>query len=112
MKQSWIMGVFMFYLVIFGLETIVTGGTVFSNNLTSSAGTLIQPSVIGSGNIAAQTWAIMSNIGGYIAAFVAAVFLWSPTVFSGYMVWAYWFICFPIACGMIYGVVSLIRGTG
>jgi len=112
MKSSWIAGVFMFYLLIFGVELIVTEGNVFSNVITSGAGTLSQPSFAVSSNIFSQVWAVLSIIGDYISMFIQAVFLYNASVFSGYMVWFYWFICFPVACATIYGVVQLIRGTG
>lgn len=112
MRTGWIIGVVVFYLIILAMEMWLTGGTVFENVVTSNAGTLIQPNIVSSGSLFGQVWAILSNIGGYIAAVVKIVFLWSPTVFVGYMLWVYWFVCFPIACAMIYGVVTLLRGGG
>ena len=112
MKSSWIVGVVMFYLLILGLEMMVTDGTLFSNAVTRNAGTLMQPEIAASGNIVTQAWAVLSNVGEYLKAVVEILFLWSPSVFAGYMIWVYWFICFPISCAMVYGVVSLIRGVG
>lgn len=110
-KTSWIIGVIMFYLLILGLEVMVTEGSLFSNAVTSNASTLLQPEITSQSNVIAQGLAILSNIGEYIQAAVEVVFLWSPSVFTGYMLWVYWFICFPTACAAIYGFVSLIRGV-
>jgi hypothetical protein len=112
MRTGWIIGVMMFYLVILGLELMATGGTIFSNAVTNAAGTLLQPEIASSSNIVTQAWSVLANIGAYASAIVSVVLLWSPTVFAGYMIWFYWFICFPVACAMIYGVVTLIRGGG
>jgi hypothetical protein len=112
MRTGTLIGVVMLYIIILGLEMMVTGGANFTNPVTTSAGALLQPDVAASGNIATQTWAVVSNIGSYIGAIFGAIMLWSPTIFSGYMLWLYWFFCFPIACALIYGVVTMIRGNG
>jgi hypothetical protein len=111
MRTGTLVGIVILYMVILGLEMMVTGGIDFTNNVTNSAGALLQPDVAASGNIATQTWAVISNIGSYVGAIFGAILLWSPTVFSGYMLWLYWFICFPIACAMIYAVITMIRGS-
>ena len=101
----------MFYLLILGLELMVTEGTVFTNAITRNMSTLYQPEIASQSNVITQGVAIVTHIGDYLQAFLEIMFLWSPSVFSGYMIWIYWFICFPVVCAMMYGVVSLIRGV-
>lgn len=113
MKTSWIIGVIMFYLLILGLELMITEGTLFSNAVTRNVGTLYQPELAAQSNIVTQGIAILSQIGEYIVAVLEVLFLWSPSVFSGYMIWVYWFVCFPVACAMFFGIIlSSIRGVG
>lgn len=112
MKTSWLIGVMMLYMLILGCEMLASGGTSLSSNFTSSAGPLLQPSFTSSSTVAAQTWAVLTDIVGYAKALVSAILLWSPTVFTGYLLWFYWFICFPVACAMIFTIISVIRGIG
>jgi hypothetical protein len=112
MKSSWIMGVIMSYLLILGIELLVTEGNLFSNPITANAGVLAQPDIITSGSIFSQVGAILSQLGTWISTFIQVLFLYNASVFSGYMIWVYVLICLPITIATIYGVVQLIRGTG
>ncbi len=119
MKSSWVMAIVMLYLVIFACEMFATGGTVFGavtssgmhNVATENQSTLIIPQLTNSGNVITQAWTIITNVGTYLATFIGILFLWAPTVWSGYMAWVYWFICFPVSCMMVFAIVSLARGV-
>jgi hypothetical protein len=43
--------------------------------------------------------------------FVKILFLWFPTVFTGYVGYVYWYICMAIDIGMIFSIVSIVRGV-
>jgi hypothetical protein len=111
MKTSWIIGIMMMYLIIMGLEMWATGGTTFSNNVTTNQSTLTQPSMTESSNIFTGAWAVMTGVATYIVSWLGIFVLWSPTVFSGYLIWLWWGICFPVDVGMVFGVVGIVRGV-
>jgi hypothetical protein len=112
MKTSWLMGVVIIYMGLWVYEMMLTGGTSLTNIITTNAGVLLQHQVVSSSNIALQALTGLMNIGAYIVAVIQVIFLWCPTVWTGYMLWFYWFICFPIACATVYAIVTLIRGGG
>ncbi len=114
MKSSWILAIVMLYLVIFGAELMVTGGSSFSNSLTTNQSTLMSPDVSNIAGTSSNEVSFVKNLGYYFNLFVsfAGIFaLWQPTVFSGLFLWFWWFICFPIDLMMVFAVVSMLRGV-
>ncbi len=118
MKTSWIIGVVMLYLLIFACEVFVTGGTTLAgttssgvtNIVTDNSTSLMSPNLQESTNAFTSAWAIATGVARYLSLIIQVLFLWCPTVFSGYMIWFWWFICFPVDCGMIFSIVTIIRG--
>lgn len=112
MKTSWIIGIVMAYLIILACEMFATGGDV----LAVPSG--IQPTLSGatvgvsgfSGVLSSATSAI-THVVSYFIALLGIFFLWSPTVMSGYMIWFWWFVCFPVDCGMVFGLITIARGV-
>lgn len=113
MKTSWIIGVMMMYLLIMGLEMWASGGTSFStgNAIANNQSTLMSPTLTESTNIFTGAWAVMNNVAVYIQTVLGIFVLWSPTVFSGYLVWLWWGVCFPVDIGMVFGIVGIVRGV-
>ncbi len=119
MKTSWIIGCVMMYLLIFFLELFATGGHVFStttsSNMTNMATTnqasLMAPTFAESTNVFTGAWAVVTGVAPYLKIILQMLFLWMPTVFAGYLVWFWWFICFPIDCGMVVSIVFIARGV-
>ena len=112
MKTSWIIGVVMLWLLILACEMFATGG------VTLGVGAGVQPTLMGAGMPIAESssiftgaWAIMTHVADYLRAFISILLLWAPTVFVGYYLWVWWFICFPVDCALIFGIVSLVRGV-
>ena len=111
MKTSWIIGVMMLYLLIFAAEMMVTGGTAFNATQHSQLERLMAPTMTNQSGVVSGAVALVSNAGTYFVTFVSALFLWSPSVWTGYLVWFWLFICLPISIGMVIGVVTILRGT-
>jgi hypothetical protein len=110
MRLSWVQGIFMFYILILICEMMVTGNvtlgntgteTIFSSNETAL---LASPNWLGSANF-------IPKLVEYIQVFMSVLLLWSPTIFSGYYLWVWWIVCFPVCVSMIVGVIMLIRGV-
>ena len=114
MKTGWVIGVLMMYLIIMGLEMWASGGVSFntgSNVATTNQSTLMSPQLTESSNIFTGAWAVMNNVATYIVTLVGVFILWSPTVFSGDLLWLWWAVCFPVDVGMVFGIVGMIRGV-
>ncbi len=123
MKISWVQGVIMLYLLILGCELMANtgGGGVYSGNVsgefrnvvTENQSTLIEPAYSSgsSGGVISNIWTVATNIGPVLATIAGFLVLWSPTVFSGNLLWAWWFICFPTDVAMIFAILAMVRGV-
>ncbi len=100
------------YIVMQLLITVAEQGNAFTGAKVEEMQEMLQPT--GSD---VNTFDNLPIVGGitkawdYFKRFIEIVFLWSPTMWSGNWVWFWWVFCFPIACGMIASVVSMIRGV-
>lgn len=108
----------MIWFTIFGLEIMATGGSTFAstgsgiNNPVAANSSILQaPTIVESTNIFTAAWAVITGVAAYFKMWIQVLFLWCPTVFSGYLLWVYWFICFPFCCGIIFGIVTMLRGV-
>ena len=98
MKSSWWLGIIMAYMVILGWELVVTGGTSFSqNNFIAQQTTLSSIPILG-------------DVISYVSTIGQALLLYSPSIFQGYMLWVWWFVCFPLDVMMVVGIVVVARG--
>lgn len=119
MKTSWIIGVMMAYLVIFAVEMFLTGGTSFGattssgivNTATANQSTLMFPELQESTNIFTAAWATLTGLGVYLKLVLQMLVLWSPTLFTGNLLWFWWFVCFPVDVGMVIGLIFVVRGV-
>lgn len=115
MKISWIMAVVTLYLLILGCELMViggTGGSSFDNIVTTNQSVMIQPSVASSGSVSSGDYSLFQNVGNFLKVWIPIFTLTSPAVFSGHLIWFWWFVCFPIDCAMVFAVMTVIRGVG
>lgn len=118
MKTSWIIAIVMAYLLIFALEVFVTGGLTFAstssgvdNIASSNQSALSTPDIAESSNVFTAAWAVVKGVASYLKILIGMLFLWMPTVFTGYLVWFWWFVCFPVDVGMVFSIVSIVRGV-
>ena len=111
MKTSWAIGIFMFYLLIAACAVMIEQTNTMNSDVISAIGTLLRPTVT---NVAGSTTGFVSfvtNIGSYIMAFIGALFLWFPSVWTGYLYYFWLFICVPVSVGMIISIVIILRGS-
>lgn len=108
MKTSWIIGVAMMWLFILFCEVLATNGTIFN---PSGVNSLLSLSIANSSGALAATLTFIGNLGNYFLAFIQLVTLYQPTVFSGNYIYMWYMICLPIDIGMIFGVVTILRGV-
>ncbi len=111
MKSSWVLAIVMLYLIIMGCEVLATGGSLFSTALTTSQSTFIKPDITSGGSSFTGEWALLRYVGSYLAAFISIAFLYAPTVFSGYLIWVWQFICLPVSVMFWFSVVGIFRGV-
>ena len=119
MKTSWIIGIFMLYMLLFSLELFATGGVSFasatSSNITNIATTnqsaLIRPEFAESTNLFTSAWAVATQSAAYLVLIIKVLFLWFPTVFTGYVGYIYWYIVMAIDAGVVFSIFSIVRGV-
>lgn len=109
MKQSWIIGTIMLWLLIFTSELMATGGTAFSHQ--SALNSLASPAFVNQSGVVSAATSIFVGIGSFLVSFVEAIFLWSPTVFAGHWIWAWEFICLPISISFVIVILTIVRGV-
>ncbi len=110
MKSSWITGIVTLYLIILGAELMATGGTggsEFTNVATENTSIFTSPVYV---SVNVLAW--LDQAAQFLAYWAALLLLWSPTVFSGQMIWVWWFVCFPIDCAMIFTIFTIVKGVG
>ncbi len=84
---------------------------MFNPSSGNPLSTLMAPTMTNiSGQVSAAV-TIITNIGNYCVAFLGALFLWSPTIWSGYFVWIWFLVCLPISIGMVFSVITILRGV-
>lgn len=117
MKQAWIVGTIMLYIILMGLQIFVTGGTStsstgigaetynyeFPSDVTAhTSPDTGQSSVeINAGTIASSIW----NVG-------QMAMLRFPALFTGYYNWFWWTFCFPVAVSFWVVMFTIFRGVG
>lgn len=117
MKQAWIVGTIMLYVLLMGLQMFVTGN--FDTSATGVGSELHdyelpsevtphtdpdtgQSSVeIDAGTIASAIW----NVGQMAV-------LYFPGLFTGNYIWFWWVFCFPITVSFWVVMFTIFRGVG
>ncbi len=111
MKTSWIIGVFMFYMLIVGIAMMVASTNTPDSDVMSIIDTLIRPSIVNQAGSASAFVSFVRDIGTYFMAFLGALFLYFPSVWQGHLIWFYYFVCIPVSVGMVLSIVTILRGV-
>lgn len=115
MKPSWIVGIFMLYILILVMELGVTGNDQFSDlgnlSIMEKQGLLIAPNLASNTNIITAGLSWIPQVVAYVEVFFQVLLLWAPSIFVGVYLWFYWCFIFPVAVGTMFGIVMLIRGV-
>jgi hypothetical protein len=59
------------------------------------------------GNIVSNVVAVWN----YMLVFIKMVFLWNGTLWQGNWLWFYYVICLPVVIGMVFSIVTILRGV-
>ena len=117
MKQAWIVGTIMLYVILMGLQMFVTsssatsstgiGAELYNYNFPSEVTAHTSPDTgqssaeISAGTIASSIW----NVG-------QMAMLRFPALFTGYYVWFWYIFCLPIAISFWVVMFTIFRGVG
>jgi hypothetical protein len=116
MKQSWVTGILMAYILIMGVGMIVQSQTDPDASIVEIIMNMGMPNMVGykSDALSGISGALFGagDIVRLVMGLIKMSLLYFPALFQGYYVWAWWIICMPIAVSMwIAGLLSIFRGT-
>ncbi len=118
MRTSLIIGLIMLWLIIAGLEFMVdnpaaaAGTAIMSSTNNDTATTLMSAGkFVSSGNVFTTAWTIITDAAPAFQAIIKVIFLWSPSIFAGYMVYFWYIFCLPISIGFIISLIFVARGV-
>ncbi len=109
MKTSWFIGVVAMWLIIMACEMVVVGNSTPAG--TSEISVIASPPITNLADFVSTAITMATNIGIFFFNLLSMFLLWSPSVFTGNWVWAWWFVCVPIDAGMVFGIVTVLRGV-
>jgi len=116
MKQSWLTGILMAYILIMGIGMIVQSQSSPADSIVEVIRGIGMPNMVGynSDLVSGLSGAIFGagDIIRLVRGLIYMSLLYFPALFQGYYVWAWWIICMPIAVAMwIAGLMAIFRGT-
>ncbi len=111
MKTSWIIGVVTLWILVFTTEMMVTEGTAFNPSSGNPFNALFSMNLANFSSIVSAGATFIMGCGIWLINFIGLVFLWSPSVWTGYYIWIWYILCVPIGVGMLFGIMTIIRGT-
>ncbi len=113
MRQAVIMGLVMAWLVLQGLTSMLEAqSSVLSSDASNITSTLMSPQTSSLSSDTSGIAVLMTNGKPIVDAFIRIVFLYSPTVWTGYLCYFWLYICLPIAISTIVALLFIIRGVG
>jgi hypothetical protein len=108
MKTSWIIFIAMIYAAIF----YFSGVAEYTNNLDSSVMLRMQNLGQPTGtNFGVGLTSQIVLVWDYMVNFIKMVFLWNPTLWSGSWYYFYVFVCLPVCIGVVFSIVTIMRGV-
>lgn len=108
MKTSWIIFIAMVYTVIFYFSGVVSYTSNINATVVANMQSVSQPVGtnfgIGLTSQIVLVWDYMKNL-------IQMIFLWNPNIWSGNWLWFYYIICLPICIGVVFSIVTIMRGV-
>ena len=108
MKQSWVIFIISFYIIMQFLVSIGARDiTPISSGTTTTLGlmTVVRGTDSGFLTLITNGWSVISN-------FVNAIFLYNPVVWAGGWASFYYIVILPFSISFIITIVALLRGVG
>ena len=113
MKQSWVVGIVMLYVMLQAINMIVQASTTVDGTMWSVFDSMWRMEY--SQNIVASAVSsFFAPAGMAIAVLTAlgkAVLMLYPAIFTGTYIWVWWILCFGVAVSFIVTIVLTVRGV-
>lgn len=108
MKTSWIIFIGMVYLAILYFSGIMEQTNNINSSVASNFMALNTPSGTNFMGVLATD---IVNVWNYLLHFFPMLFLWNPSIWTGYWLYFYYIFCIPICIGMVMSIVFILRGV-
>ena len=114
MKQSWIVGIVMLYIILQGLTMVMQADTIGATSIWGVMDSLWRLNYTNTFGASAVTAALVPGavMISVMLSFGQILILYYPVIFQGTYVWFYWCVCLPIAIGFIISLITILRGVG
>ena len=108
MKTSWIIFIVTAYVAIF----YFAGVAEYANQMNAALATRFYNLGTPEGtNWVLQGVSQIVKVWDYIKVVIQMVFLWNGTLWTGYWLYFYYFVCVPICLGFVASVLFILRGV-
>lgn len=120
MRQGWVVGFFSFYILIWVIILMTTSVAIGSDDVLTVFKSLFSTGQVTSAASATSAfWSMLTGIGNFFTAFIGALTLWFPVagninvsrIWTGNLLWVYYFPVGEIALGMVVSAVTVLRGV-
>ncbi len=124
MRQGWVIGFFSFYILIWGIILMTTSVAIGSDDVLDVFKALLSPITITNTASGVSAFTSMaSGLSNFFTALIGALTLWFPVsgnpiplvspsrIWTGDLIWVYYFPVGEIAIGMMVSVVTVLRGV-
>jgi len=111
MKLSWIWALFFLHLVIFGVESYITGAGAFGR-FASTLNIMLKPHLAEQSTAIVAAFTFVINVAGYFEEFISVITLQPSSVWTGGYQWIQYYIMFPTNIATVIALVIIARGVG
>lgn len=115
MKQSWVVGIVMIYVILQGLTMVAQADTTGDSSIWGVLDSVFKynlSQVQGSGTSLISSLWVPAQVGiAVLMALGNIILLYYPALFSGSYIWFWFIVCLPIAVGFVFTIVTLVRGV-
>ena len=112
MKQSWVVGVISLYLFVMLCHLFIAQQMSYDGTLWTGMKDLYTPTMINFSGSETALSTVMKGVGSYLVIFIEFLFNYSPIIWTGNLFYIYLLIILPINIGMIFAIMTIVRGTG
>jgi hypothetical protein len=109
-KTSWVIFVVIAYIAIFYFAGIMEQTNLITSTSTGQVNLQAMGQPTGT-NFGVGLTSQIVLVWNYMVNLIYMVFLWNPTVWSGNWIWFYYIVCLPICIGVVFSIVTIMRGS-
>jgi hypothetical protein len=111
MKQSYVIGIVMLWVMALWLCCVAENNNIIGNEQTNLISVLLTPQGTDFSNPITAVTSIITDVWQYMKVFLQMAVLWFPDLWHGNWIWVWYVICLPLAIGMIFSIVTILRGV-